>query len=35
MVHGNNVSGDVSKMNNTVDYIYLAFAEDPFKYAEG
>ena len=34
MVHGNNASGDVSKMNNTVDYIYLTFAEDPFKYAE-
>tara|TARA_B100000900_G_scaffold312821_1_gene271622 strand:- start:294 stop:3647 length:3354 start_codon:yes stop_codon:yes gene_type:complete len=34
MVHGGTATGLVSKMNNEADYIYLAFAEDPFKYAE-
>ena len=35
MVHGNSASGLVSRMNQASDHIYLAFAEDPFKYAEG
>ena len=33
MVHGNSASDVANKINQNADYIYLAFAEQPFKYA--